>query len=569
MGQSPLTAGDLAPGQMLGRYELLMPIATGGMGNVWAARLKGSHGFRKLVAIKTILRSAEDAQVEQMLLQEASLASQIHHPNVVETLELGEHHGVMYLVMEYVHGESLRCIMREALPHGGIPLPITVNLIGQVCRGLQAAHDLCDDDGNPMELVHRDISPQNILVTYSGTVKIVDFGVATTSADHANDSGEIKGKIPYLAPEQLRAEPLDGRVDVFTTGILLYHLAVGRHPFRGDTPKGTIDRIVADGPAAPPSAMVEEYPTALEEVLLRALQKDRDARWQTAADFLDALYQAMPEAFGPGGEKAVVEYLHGLLRDRMLAQRSTLRMAEDTAEKSAPCNSDVSVPPVATSGEAAAKPPRKLPLAIAAGVAALGAAAAVTLSHQPPTQDAITQEPGAQQPPAAPEPPSGAAVATTGTGAPTRAVPSASIAAKPTSNAYLSTEGKVAAATRESRAGVKAKAVRAAERSGDSTVRRTGHTAASRLNRGSPNAGGKSRPEMWMPSELEESQQSGSPPAWAITKAAVPAGPPVSGQNDPKALPSQVGRSRPGPVPRLEGRARAQEADNSKGGAAD
>src|SRR5205085_6289437 len=138
---------ELTAGQMLGRYELLMPIAKGGMGNVWAARLKGTRGFRKLVAIKTILRTLERSGLEQMLFQEAMLASQIHHPNVAETFELGEHEGTLYLVMELVAGESLRFILREAQAHGGIPLAVSVNLVGQVCRGLAAAHDLRDEDG--------------------------------------------------------------------------------------------------------------------------------------------------------------------------------------------------------------------------------------------------------------------------------------------------------------------------------------------------------------------------------------------------------------------------------------
>src|SRR5688500_8874827 len=271
---------------MLGRYELLVPIATGGMGTVWAARLKGTRGFRKLLAIKTILRSFENADSEQMLLREATLASQVHHPNVAETLELGEQDGILYLVMELVSGESLSFILREAQRLGGVPLPIAVNLIGQVCRGLQAAHELCDENGQRIGLIHRDISPPNVLVTDSGTVKIVDFGVATTTSSATFGSGEIKGKISYLAPEQLRGEPLDERVDVFTTGILLYLLTVGQHPFRASSEAATVGRILSDMPAAPPSSHVEDYPEALEAVVLRALDKRRDQRFDSALALL-------------------------------------------------------------------------------------------------------------------------------------------------------------------------------------------------------------------------------------------------------------------------------------------
>lgn len=341
----------LAAGQMLGRYELLLPIAAGGMGHVWAARLKGTRGFRKLVAIKTILRHFDDPRLEQMLFQEATLASQIHHPNVVETIELGEEQGTMYLAMELIQGESLAFIVREAFAQGGLPIAVAVNLIGQVCKGLQAAHDLCDETGAPVGLVHRDVSPPNILVTYSGTVKIVDFGVATTSSSATCGSGEIKGKISYLAPEQLRSDVLDGRVDVFAAGIVLYLLTVGRHPFKGTSDAQTISRVLSDTPAPPPSSIVEDYPPELEQVVLKALEKDRDGRWQSAREFRHALEDVMPEAFGPAGDQATSEYISELLRDRMVERRATLRMAEELAENSTR-DSVLSVP-----GMVAAAPP--------------------------------------------------------------------------------------------------------------------------------------------------------------------------------------------------------------------
>jgi eukaryotic-like serine/threonine-protein kinase len=326
--------GELASGQMLGRYELLMPIATGGMGTVWAARLKGTRGFKKLVAIKTILRSFENSESERMLFSEAVLASQIHHPNVAETLELGEQDGVLYLVMELVSGESLSFLLKEAHKRGGVPFPVAVNLVGQVCRGLQAAHELRDENGQRVGLVHRDISPPNVLVTDSGTVKIVDFGVATTTSSATYGSGEIKGKISYLAPEQLRGEPVDARVDVFTTGILLYLLTVGRHPFRADGEAATVARILSDTPAAPPSALLEYYPEALEAVVLRALDKRKDTRFPSALAFLEALQRAVPDAFGPRADSAVTVYVKQLMSERLAERRTTLRLAEDLAERS-------------------------------------------------------------------------------------------------------------------------------------------------------------------------------------------------------------------------------------------
>jgi len=341
--------GKLAAGQMLGRYEMLLPIAAGGMGNVWAARLKGTRGFRKLVAIKTVLHSVDDQKLERMLFQEATLASQIHHPNVIETIELGEHAGTLYLVMELVFGESLSFILREAMTRGGVPLPVAVNLVAQVCRGLSSAHNLSDAYGNLVGLVHRDISPSNVLVSYSGNVKIVDFGVATTAASAAPSGPEIQGKLSYLAPEQLRGETVDARVDVYATGLLLYLMTVQKHPFRSGSENDTIARILSAQPVTPPSAFVEDYPEALEAVVLRALEKRRERRYPSASALLEALEAAMPVALGPNGDRLTSEYLEQLLRPRMLERRATLRMAEELSEQSSARDSAPSVPAMVAS----------------------------------------------------------------------------------------------------------------------------------------------------------------------------------------------------------------------------
>jgi len=345
---------ELTAGQMFGRYELLMPIAKGGMGNVWAARLKGSRGFRKLVAIKTILRTLHHADQERMLFQEAVLASQIHHPNVAETLELGEQDDTLYLVMELVSGESLRFVMQEAQARGGMPILVCINVIGQICRGLAAAHDLRDKDGERVGLVHRDISPPNIMITDAGTVKIVDFGVATTSSSGCDAAGEIRGKISYLAPEQLQGAALDARVDVFATGILLYLLTVGRHPFRAATESSTMARILSKAPATTPSVLIEDYPDALEQIVMCALHKDREQRFQSITAMLEALENAYSSAFGPRADEATALYLVRLMQERILERKASLRMAEEAAEKSSRISAH-SLPGVATSEAPRAK----------------------------------------------------------------------------------------------------------------------------------------------------------------------------------------------------------------------
>jgi serine/threonine-protein kinase len=338
---------DLHPGSTLGRYELLLPIAKGGMAQVWAARLRGSRGFQKLVAIKTILAGAIDnTRMEQMFLEEAQLASQIHHPNVVGTLELGEEDSALYLVMEWVDGESLSVVLSKAAATGGVPLPIAVNLIGQACQGLYAAHNLRDESGALLGLVHRDVSPQNLLVTFSGTAKLVDFGIAkaTSKASGLTEAGEIKGKFAYMAPEQVRGQGIDARTDLFALGILLYLLTTGKHPFRGEHPGATVQNICSEQPATPPSAFLSDYPAALEAVVLKALAKDPDERFATANDMLTALEEAMPGPLEASFEVQVADYLKRLFGSRATERRAAIRLAQEHADRQrAESSSSISV----------------------------------------------------------------------------------------------------------------------------------------------------------------------------------------------------------------------------------
>jgi serine/threonine protein kinase len=326
-------------GQLLGRYELLLPVAKGGMAQVWAARLRGSRGFQKTVAIKTILAGAmDDARMEQMFLDEATLAAQIHHPNVVGTLELGEDEGILYLVMEWVEGESLQFVMSRARDRGGIPLPVAVNLIGQACKGLHAAHDLRDESGNLLGLVHRDISAQNVLVTYAGTAKLVDFGIAkaTARSSSVTEAGEVKGKFAYMAPEQIMTQPIDRRTDVFAMGTLLYLLTTGTHPFKGDSPGETLRNICLSAPPRQPTELVESYPVALQEVVMKALRKAPDERWSSANEMLAALEQATPAYLEGSYEMEVAKYMAELLGQRAADRRTQLRLAQELADRLRP-----------------------------------------------------------------------------------------------------------------------------------------------------------------------------------------------------------------------------------------
>jgi len=329
------SAKHLSSGSPLGRYELLLPIAKGGMAEVWAARLHGTRGFQKVVAIKTILSGAiDDARMEEMFLVEAELASQIHHPNVVGTIDLGEHDGVLYLVMEWVDGESLNVLMQKAASQGGVPLAIGVNLIGQACQGLYAAHNLRNDRGELRGVVHRDVSPHNLLVTYSGTAKVVDFGIAkATSQSSSTEAGEVKGKFAYMAPEQVRAQAVDARTDLFALGILLYQITTGKHPFRGENPAETLQNICAERGPIPPRAFLPDYPAELEAVVLKALAKRPDQRFSSANEMLTALEKAMPGPLEASFEVQVAAYLHQLFGTRAAERRTALRVAQERVDQ--------------------------------------------------------------------------------------------------------------------------------------------------------------------------------------------------------------------------------------------
>ncbi|XXX78392.1 serine/threonine-protein kinase [Sorangium sp. So ce134] len=321
---------------MLGRYELLLPIAAGGMAMVWAARLKGTRGFQKIVAVKTMLpKLSEDDQFERMFLLEASLASQIRHPHAVEILDLGEQDGVLFLAMEWIDGVPLSQVMKTAKRRTGVPIPIALRIVMQACAGLHAAHELKDHSGTLVGLVHRDISPQNILVTYDGMTKVVDFGVAKATAfnDSTTKAGQLKGKVSYTAPEQVRGDPIDRRVDVFAMGIVLYVLTTGKHPFRRESEGATLFAISSPDPVVAPHTFQPDYPPLLEAVLLRALEKERDQRYATANELMRALDKALPPN-QRASEEDVANFIRELFEEEHQQTRAALAEALERADRS-------------------------------------------------------------------------------------------------------------------------------------------------------------------------------------------------------------------------------------------
>lgn len=332
------TLQEIEPGQVLGRYEFLVPIAEGGMAAVWAARLKGSRGFSKTVAIKTMLPGvSEDPAFEQMFLDEAQIASRIRHPNVAEILDLGEEDEVLYLVMEYVDGEPLANLRRAAAKHGGVPRPIAVRLVADASAGLHAAHELKDENGQLLGLVHRDMSPQNLLITFDGVVKVVDFGVAKAAgrSSEKTNAGQVKGKPPYMSPEQALGEVVDRRTDVFALGIILYQLTTGKHPFRGESDLVTLQNIVSDKPIVSPRAYDKQYPRKLENVVMKALDRRRESRYQTCAELeaaLDDVFDKdLPRARTEDVGRFVTEMLGARGEERRRALVESIRLADERA----------------------------------------------------------------------------------------------------------------------------------------------------------------------------------------------------------------------------------------------
>jgi eukaryotic-like serine/threonine-protein kinase len=312
----------------LGRYEILGRLATGGMAEILLARLSGPSSFERPVVIKRILpHLAKSRTFMDMFLGEAQIAVGIRHPKVVQVHELVSDDGQLFLVMEYVEGESLGGIMRRLWTRSESLDPVLgAHIIAEACAGLHAAHELEDRDGVKQHLVHRDMSPQNVMVTYAGEVKVLDFGIAKAASRMAHtEAGQIRGKYAYMSPEQCRGEPLDRRSDVFGLGILLYELTVGARLFKRSSELLTLQAI-CDEPVTPPSQARLEYPRCLERICLRALATRREDRYRSAAEMRRDLVRAIGE-LGDGSppDEALGRLMRQLFFDRMQQKREMVR----------------------------------------------------------------------------------------------------------------------------------------------------------------------------------------------------------------------------------------------------
>ena len=301
----------------LGSYELIRPIAQGGMADIFLARRVGPGRFERHVAVKVLGRGrAADAEACAMFLDEARLVALLNHHNIASVHEVDVVDGKHYLAMEYVHGADLREVLAAAQRAGkSLAFETALSIVCAAAAGLDHAHRRCGPDGKPLELVHRDVSLSNIMVGHDGSVKVVDFGIASTTIASVHTSpGVVRGKASYMSPEQCLGDRIDHRADVFALGVVLYELTTGARCFHGKT---DFDRMLAvvRGDYLAPSQICASYPAELEQVIRTALACDPARRFASAAALIDALERVAVGQGWVGGPGAIQRAMHGLFGD--------------------------------------------------------------------------------------------------------------------------------------------------------------------------------------------------------------------------------------------------------------
>jgi serine/threonine protein kinase len=281
---------------VFGPYKLIDRVAVGGMAEVFKAKRTGVEGFEKVVAVKRILPHLSDnKEFVDMFVDEAKMVAGLTHPNIVQIFDLGKIETSYYIAMEYVHGRDLRTITKRAREKGlRMPLDLALRVVGQVCAALEYAHRKKDDRGRPMEIVHRDVSPQNILISFEGDVKLADFGIAKAATKASStDRGALRGKLLYMSPEQAWGRPIDRRSDVFSLGIVLYELLTEQKPFLGGASEMSILETVRRCEIVPPRSVNGRLPEALDRTAMKALAREPEERFQDAGEMQRALERAL------------------------------------------------------------------------------------------------------------------------------------------------------------------------------------------------------------------------------------------------------------------------------------
>ena len=334
----------------LDQYRLIAEIGRGGMAEVHLALSQGPNGFHKLVVLKRVrAHLVEDADARAMLLDEARLAGRLNHPNVVQTLEVAEHEGRPYIVMEYLEGQPFAAILSRCRKQDE-PLSLSMSLlvICEALEGLSYLHDLKDFDGKPLQLVHRDISPQNLFVTYDGRIKVLDFGIAKAAISESETrAGVLKGKIAFMAPEQAMGHPVDARADIYAVGAVLWDIAAGQRLWKG-TPEGHALYRTVQGDIPAPSSVNPDVDPRLEKICLKALAAEPADRYPDAPALLHDLESLVQSLGARPSARALGEFVGQVFGD--VRSETEKIVAERVAEMSRKTPSQAPVPALAASG---------------------------------------------------------------------------------------------------------------------------------------------------------------------------------------------------------------------------
>ncbi len=318
----------------LGRYRVVDEIGIGGMASVHLARMDGPGGFQKWVAIKKIHpHLVEDESFVQMFLDEARVAARISHPNVATVFDLGKHEDTYWIAMEYLHGEPLREVMRRTEELGtAMPPEIACRVIADAAEGLHAAHELLGKNGEKLGLVHRDVTPHNLFVTYDGVTKVVDFGIAKFSSRMSHTrAGTLKGKLAYMSPEQVHGEGIDRRTDIFALGVVLWELTTGQRLFRMESDLDTLAKV-QECNVPRPSTLIRGYPVDLEKIVMKALAKNRGERFRTARELSRALQSLLMRRGLFIASDEVAAYTQSIFSDRIQKREAHLRWAAEVTQ---------------------------------------------------------------------------------------------------------------------------------------------------------------------------------------------------------------------------------------------
>jgi serine/threonine-protein kinase len=318
-----------------GKYTLIDRVAVGGMAEIFVAHQSGLAGFEKIIVIKRIRpHLSNQANFVKMFLNEAKLAAQLTHPNIVQIYDLGKIADSYFIAMEYIFGRDMRRIIPKA-DELGIPFPMVyaLKIASSVCEGLYYAHQKCDPYGNPLHLVHRDVTPENIFVSFDGTVKILDFGIAKAANQfEQTKAGEIKGKLSYMSPEQCMGTSLDCRSDIFSLGVALYEWLTGFKLFTGDS-EVAILKSITEGKIYAPSYFKADIPDAVEAILMKALEKNRDQRYQTAWEMQYDIDQFLSRHEFTPSNIHLSNFLKQLFNDELEEERQRLTSFRWVAER--------------------------------------------------------------------------------------------------------------------------------------------------------------------------------------------------------------------------------------------